>query len=129
MMSLKPRFFFVIFSLFLLSACSPHPGTGVWKALADNEMGIERLVVGFEGRAEFVSKKQDNANWHCFWGKLSDTELSLDCTPSTNIELHKDFILTANDQGQAELREVEKEGSSPLATFSRLDENPSPRKK
>jgi hypothetical protein len=112
-----------LFSLLIL-ACTPHPGTGVWKAISDNEMGISRLIVGFDGRAEFVSKKQDNATWHCFWGKVTDKKLDFECTPSTNPEQKKSFVLSIDDQGLASLYHK----ANLLATFSRLDENPSPRK-
>jgi hypothetical protein len=117
------RFLMLIALSLLLMACSPHPSTGVWKATAENDMGIDRLVVGFEGRAEFVSKKPE-ATWHCFWGKQDEKILSFDCTPSNDPDQKKAFTLTAIDLGSAELRE----GTKLLATFTRLDENPSPQK-
>ena len=121
---LLSKFLFIAIFALLLSACSPHPGMGVWKATTGNEMGIDRLVVGFEGRAEFITRKQDNAVWHCFWGVTDKKDLSLDCTPSTNPDNKKDYILSINNQGLAELRHE----SKLLATFIRLNENPSPRK-
>lgn len=130
MMTLIRRFPFIIIFSLLFVGCSPHPGTGVWQANDGNILGITRLVVGFEGRAEFTTSKQDNAVWHCFWGVTGDKELSLECTPSTNPDNNKSFVLTVNDKGFTELRE----GSSSvneaklLATFVRLDENPSPKK-
>ncbi len=117
----------IIFFTLLLTACSPHPATGVWKATDDNKLGIARLVAGFEGRVEFTTSKLDNAVWHCFWGISDKTELSLDCTPSTNPEKKRSFILTVNDKGIAELRDSANR-SELLATFIRLDENPSPKK-
>jgi len=75
-----------IITTFLLSACSPHPGSGVWEAVADNEQGISKLTVGFEGKAEFTSSKLNNAVWHCFWSTADKKKLVLDCTPSTNPE-------------------------------------------
>ena len=125
---LSARIVFVTLASFLLVACSPHPGTGVWKATGENEMGIDRLVAGFEGRAEFVSTKPEVATWHCFWGKIDENTLSLDCTPSTNTDNKKTFTLTAIDLGTAELHEVNQKDNRLLATFTRLDENPSPRK-
>jgi len=127
---LYSRFSFVLLVSVLLSACSPHKGTGVWKATTDNEWGIERLVVGFEGKAEFTSVKKDNAVWHCFWSTSANSAavdekgLSLDCTASTNTDKKEEFFVMVNDQGQAELRH----DSVLLATFTLLDENPSPRK-
>jgi len=121
---MKIRLPLALSSLFLLVACSPHPATGVWKATADNELGINRLVVGYEGRAEFITTKLDNANWHCFWGAPEKKLLKLNCTPSTNPDEERSFVLSVNDEGLAEL----KGDGSLLATFTRVDENPSPRK-
>jgi hypothetical protein len=132
------RFYFsaVIVSLSLfLSACSPHPATGVWKATGDNSLGIDRLVAGFEGRVEFTTSKINNAVWHCFWGAANKKILKLNCAPSTNTEEKRLFTLSINEQGLAELRDDNSaEGASAetlpvLATFIRLDEDPSPRKK
>jgi outer membrane biogenesis lipoprotein LolB len=117
-------------SLFLLSitlllcACSPHPAAGVWKATEDNDYGITKLVVAFEGRADFVTRKLDNATWHCFWAVTGKQEASLDCTSSLNPEQEETFLLTVNNHGLAELRHK----SQLVATFSRQDENPSPNK-
>ena len=108
----------------LLVACSPHPATGVWKATADNELGINRLVVSFEGRAEFKTSKLDNAVWHCFWAAPDKKKLELNCTPSTNPDQNRSFSLNVNDQGLAEFQEK----GAVLATFTRVNENPSPRK-
>jgi len=126
---------FVIFLSLFLSACSPHPATGVWKATGDNALGIDRLVAGFEGRAEFTTSKINNAVWHCFWGAADKKILKLNCAPSTNTEEKRLFTLSVNEQGLAELRDAGTDGVSSiemlpvLATFTRLDEDPSPRKK
>ena len=122
---MKTRLPLALLSLSLLVACSPHPATGVWKAIADNELGINRLVVGYEGRAEFKTSKLDNANWHCFWAAPDKKKLELNCTPSTNPDQKRSFSLNVNDQGVAEFQEK----GAVLATFTRVDENPSPRKK
>ena len=122
-LSLRIPFFVISLSLFL-SACSPHLAAGVWKATADNKLGIDRLVVGFEGRAEFKTRKLDNANWHCFWAAPNKKQLNFDCTPSTNPDQRRSFVLNVNDKGLAEMIG---EGSL-LATFTRVDEDPSPRK-
>ena len=123
---LTVRLSFIVALSFFLSACSPHPATGVWKAIGENQYGIDRLVVGFEGKAEFVTKKLDNAVWHCFWAVSDKKEqLNLDCAASTNSKSKKQFVLRVNDQGFSEMIEDGKV----LAIFDRLDENPSPRKK
>ena len=121
----QPHFLLFLSSILLLTACSPHPGTGVWKTDSDNPLGIEKLVVGFEGRAEFASTKPKKVDWHCFWRGSKEKELLIDCAPSTNPDKKQSYFLSINDQGLAEFRN----DSSPLATFTRTDENPSPKKK
>lgn len=106
----------------LLSACSPHPGAGVWQATEDNDYGIAKLIVGFDGKAEFVTSKLDNTAWHCFWGATGKQQASLDCSSSTNAEQEEHFILTVSDLDIAELQHK----SQRVATFTRLAENPTP---
>jgi len=108
----------------LLVACSPHPGTGVWQAHETNNMGIQRLVVGFDGRAEFQSTLPDRAKWHCFWARLDAESLRLDCTPSTNPDKKRVFILSTVDRDTAKLLDDDNQKKQLLATFSRIDENP-----
>jgi hypothetical protein len=123
MMRLNARLYLVLlFSLFLM-ACSPHSGTGVWKAVDDNVQGIVKIRVGFDGKAEFITTKLENATWHCFWTMAGDNSLSFDCTPSTNVEQKKAFTFAVNDHGVAELTS----GVLRLGTFTRTQENPSPR--
>jgi len=113
---------FLLSIALLLSACSPHPAAGVWKSTEDNDYGITKLVLSFEGRADFVTRKLNNATWHCFWANTGKQEASLDCTSSLNPEQEESFFLTINDQGLAQLRHQ----SQLVGSFTRLDENPSP---
>ena len=108
----------------LLIACSPHPGTGVWQAHESNDMGIQRLVVGFDGRAEFQSTRPDSAIWHCFWARLDAESLRLDCTPSTNPVKKKTFVLSTADRDSAKLLDDDNQKKQLIATLSRVDENP-----
>lgn len=110
----------VIFSLFVLSACSPHPSTGVWKSTTDNALGVSKIVVAFEGRAEFTSTKPIKAVWHCFWGKENEKTLNLDCMPSIDTEQARQFVFVAKSETSAELHE----NGKVLVTLTRVDENP-----
>lgn len=106
----------------LLSACTPHPASGFWKTTQDNVYGITKLVIGFDGRAEFVTNKQDNATWRCFWSAIDERQARLKCTSSKNPEQDEDFILTINNQSQAELKHNDKQ----VASFTLQNGNPSP---
>ena len=112
--------FVFYFALSLMTACSPHPGTGVWMANTDNELGISKMIVAFDGRVEFNSSKPENAKWHCFWEKLNKNSLELDCTPSNHVDQPHKFHIISIDKLNAELRENEKL----LARLKRLNENP-----
>lgn len=116
--------FLIISTSLFLSACSPHPGSGVWKANAENKEGITKLIVSFEGKAEFVSTNKGNSVWHCFWTIYDKNTLNLDCSPSTNTEEKAHFFLAVDDQGIAKLQRE----STVLATFNRIDENPTLKK-
>lgn len=105
----------------LLSACTPHSASGVWRTTADNVYGINKLVVGFDGRANFTTAKLDNASWHCFWSATGELETVLTCTASTNPEQEERFILTIIKPGSAELQHK----SQRVAILALQDENPS----
>lgn len=120
MSRLKFRLLLIAVSLSLLTACSPHPSSGVWVSKADNSLGLSKMIIAFNGKAEFTTSKPTEAKWHCFWGKQSDKALSLDCTPSTNPDLARKFTVIAVDQMNAEMRENDKV----IATLKRVDENP-----
>ena len=106
--------------ILLISACSPHPVSGVWKTTENNDYGITKLIVSFGGKAEFITPKLDNATWHCFWGATEKQQANLDCTPSTNPDDEQKFTITINAQGFAELTH----NSKLIATLTQQNENP-----
>jgi hypothetical protein len=118
------RFILIALISLLISACSPHPGSGVWQATSDNKQGISKLTISFEGKAEFVSTKKGNTVWHCFWTAYDKKTLNLDCSPSTDTEQKTTYFFIVND----EVAELQHETFT-LATFKRLDENPTLEKK
>ena len=85
--------FLLVLSL-LLGACSPHPGTGIWSVEQDNEFGISRLTVNYDGKAEFNATKPENISWRCFWGAAAKQEISMTCTPSNDPEQEYNYALT-----------------------------------
>lgn len=111
--------FLIIFAV-LISGCSPHPATGVWKSTQENDYGVSKLVVAFDGKAEFVSKKLDNAIWHCFWAAKAKQQVELKCKPSTNTEKEESFKLLIDENGFANLSLK----SQLISTFELVNENP-----
>jgi hypothetical protein len=91
-----------LLSMLLLAACSPHPGAGVWKPVADNAVGIERLIIAYDGRGLFATT-HPKASWHCFWSGENARTLLLDCTPSTNPEQEVRYRFRVTEAGQGEL--------------------------
>ncbi len=114
------KLLFPVLMLMFLSACSPHPGTGVWKAQGENSLGIPGLTVAFDGKAAFTSKGENAAIWHCFWNASGEQTINLDCTPSTNTESEMHFVLTAEDDQTAALS---RDGKS-IGLFIRGEGNP-----
>ncbi len=111
-------------TVFILSACAPHPASGVWETTEDNDYGVGRLVVGFDGRASFTTSKLGDAQWHCFWSATDKQKILLDCTPSTEPDKEESFILTITNQGVAELQH----NTQLITTLTLQNENPSPKK-
>ena len=99
-----------------ITACSPHPASGVWQTTDLNDYGITKMIVAFDGKANLTT---DNATWRCFWSAKTKTEMSLECTPSSNPDNEQIFIMLVKEPGVAELRK----GSESIASFIRLDEN------
>lgn len=93
----------IVAAILVISACSPHPVSGVWKATEKNSYGISKLIVSFDGKAEFTTTNPDSATWRCFWAATEKRQAKLDCTPSTDPDQEKRFILTVNERGHAEL--------------------------
>jgi len=103
-----------------LTACSPHPGTGVWVSEGENNLGLSKIIVAFEGKAEFKTTKPVEANWHCFWGKMDKNTLILDCTPSTHPDQAHQFKIISKQKMTAEFRE----NGNLITKLKRIDANP-----
>ncbi len=103
----------------LLSACSPHPGAGNWTATEENDWGISRLTLSYEGRAMFDSKTP-SANWHCFWGGRDARTVQLDCTPSSHADRETQFSFSVDKDGTGILSL----GGKALGRFKRADGKP-----
>ena len=119
MLSVARTCFFLPAIALLLSACSPHPGAGNWTAAEENDWGISRLTLSYEGRGLFTSR-QPAATWHCFWGGMDRQTARLDCTPSSNTDRETQFVFSVNQDGIGILSQ---EGKT-LGRFRRIDGKP-----
>ena len=92
----------LVLSVNLLSACSPHPSAGKWKAISENEFGISDISILFDGKAEFTTAGKDAAVWHCFWGGKSKSEATMNCVPSTDADRREtyQFVVDGAEQGR-----------------------------
>ncbi|WP_457665460.1 hypothetical protein [Thiolapillus sp.] len=104
-----------------ITACSPHPGAGLWKAEGENDLGIKVLTMAYEGKAVFSSTRGKVALWHCFWNGADRQSANLDCTPSTNPDAEERFVFTVREDGTGELSQQGKI----IAKFVREEGNPS----
>ncbi len=114
----------LITTVVLLTACTPHPTSGVWKATLDNDYGIDELVIAFDGKAHFTSTKKEITDWHCFWTASSKFATELKCTPSTNPDQEEKYTLTIDNKKIALLQH----NTRLIASFTRTDKDPSAEK-
>lgn len=92
--------------LFVLSGCSPHPGAGNWVSTSDNSLKLAKLVVHFEGRAEFLTE-EDVELARCFWGAEESNILRFECTTAQDTDNQLAYRLVV-DNDMATLSAAEK---------------------
>mgnify|MGYP001816601978 FL=1 len=89
--------------ILLLSACSPHPAAHTWVTDDQNEPGISKLDVTFEGTAEFYSTADLKSIRRCFWGAKSRTIIELNCVHAEDTEIKETYELEVADNNSARL--------------------------
>ncbi len=86
--------------VFLLSACSGHPGAGGWRATTADPI-FERLEVRFNGNADFYTNTTDEqAAWRCFWGASSKQTAGFKCVQASNADNEKEYSLIVDEDGK-----------------------------
>ena len=86
--------------LLILNACSPHPGSGGWRATSAEPL-FERLEVRFNGNADFYTISSDEvAAWRCFWGAEDNQTLGLKCIQASNGDNEKEYALIVEEGKQ-----------------------------
>ena len=94
----RPFLSLSLLSLTLLSACSPHPGAGGWKATS-SDATFERLEVRYNGQADFYTSSEDTAStWRCFWGVEDKQTTNLKCVEAADTTNEQTYLLLVNTQ-------------------------------
>lgn len=100
---MKTKFkYLALLSLPLLAACTGHPGAGKWQLSPSSDFQYHRLVVNFDGKAEFYKANDDLAWLHCFWTAHAADTIGLECA-STNQEAPNEIFklkVTTNQAAQ-----------------------------
>ena len=102
---------FILLILITITACSPHPGAGSWKADSDNSLNISSIKIIFEGTADIFSHKNDgeskDAVFRCFWSASGEKQMQLQCVHAENTDLKETFQFTILETGQGRLTQNE----------------------
>ena len=84
--------------LFIVSACSPHPGSGGWRSTS-TDARFERLEIRYAGNADFYTKNDDKiAAWRCFWGTSDKQIASLKCIDAGDANNEKTYSFSVDEQ-------------------------------
>lgn len=87
----------------LLAGCSPHPGTGTWLPVSETDATFTKLMVQYDGKADFYAEDQDNAVRRCFWVGVSEQSITLNCVQSADTDIKESYQLNVTANRQAEL--------------------------
>ncbi|WP_198264042.1 hypothetical protein [sulfur-oxidizing endosymbiont of Gigantopelta aegis] len=98
---------FFIIVLVTLTACSPHPGAGKWKADKANELNVSIINVLFEGTADFYTEGKDESIRRCFWSAIAPQTMSMQCVYSDNTDKKAAYQFVVTDKGHATLSQDE----------------------
>ena len=90
-----------LIAVLLLSACSGHPGTGLWQSNDNNAQGYWQIEVLFDGTAKVHAKGTSAPLMGCFWQANSAEALNLQCGAADNQETKQHFVLQISTADQA----------------------------
>jgi len=85
----------------VLSACSPHPAAQTWITNQENDLGINKINVVFEGTADFYSATDGRSIRRCFWGAKTRNSIELTCVHSDNTDIKETYKLEVTEDGKA----------------------------
>jgi len=88
---------------FFLTGCSGHPAAGTWQIQEGSKSNYARLVVQFDGRAEFFRPNQEEPAERCFWAGENASTIALQCVDAANGEVERNYRLKVSKDGRGEL--------------------------
>ena len=110
----------LIISLFMLSACSPHPGAGNWQAKDNNSLNVSRINITFEGTADFYTDGIEEAVRRCFWSASAEQSMQLQCVYAEDSDKKVKYQFIVTDKDHAQLLQDDKI----IAQFLRIEPEP-----
>ncbi|GAB4346947.1 MAG: hypothetical protein Kow006_06060 [Gammaproteobacteria bacterium] len=90
----------------LLSACSPHPGSGEWVADPQEPDNYSRLKVEFDGKAFLFVPGREEHLVRCFWAGADKQTINMDCMVNDPSERRIAYQLRVVSDTRSELREA-----------------------
>lgn len=90
-------------ALFMLTACAPHPASGIWLPGQAQQAPFSHLEVKYEGRAILRAGNDPQEERHCFWAGQSAASIALTCTPAFNPKLEEKYLLEVELDDRARL--------------------------
>ncbi len=99
----KPFSLLLITSLFILTACSPHPGTGYWQSQGSNLLNVSHINITFEGTADLYASSKEEAIYRCFWSASAEKSMRLQCVDANNASQEATYQFINSDKNNAQL--------------------------
>ena len=90
-------------AVFLLTACTPHPGAGVWVSPGANSDDITRIEVHFDPKVKVYSSASEEPVLQCGWWGIDKQTIEMECVYLARTELQEQYRLTVIGDDTAEL--------------------------
>ena len=87
----------------LLAGCSGHPAAGTWQIREGSAIPYARLVVQFDGKAEFFRPNEERPAERCFWAGESADAIALQCIEAADTGQEHFYRLKVRGGGVGEL--------------------------
>ena len=92
-------------SLLVLTACSPHPGSGTWLVDSPDQNDMARLVVHFEPSVDIYARQAEQASLQCGWWAKDRQSIEMECVQLDNTEKKMKYLLNVVASDRAELKQ------------------------